>query len=400
MCQPSCPDDDTLSRFLSGNLPPGHRAEMESHIEQCARCSTRLNHLWESLPRARPAPAGPSLGTPDWARDWIKTGTPLLQPKLKPPLREGDLGRLARYRVIEKVGEGASSIVFHGYDTVLERHVILKVFRPGVPGCFSRKIGFKREARAIARISNDRVVRILDCDRDGPTRFLVQPYTEGTTLRQFLDKRAQSLDRLESLRLALEIVAGLEAIHASGLCHRDLKPENILVRVDGREEAHAMLIDLGLSTLPVTHAGTAGYMAPEIEAGHPPWPEGDLYSLGRVLEHLKCASSKPWTTRQERMVYSLTDTNPGKRTSLERVRECLKAREISWRWVGLVPLFLGVPLIFFDNIKYNCNNLIFKKTFSGHESQSVPGAYENGRDSGESPGDPTWKPPSTSATRK
>jgi len=400
MCQPSCPDDDTLSRFLSGNLPPLHREELENHIEECPGCSARLDHLWELLPHTRLAMAEPPLGTPEWARDWIKTGTPLLTPKLKPPLKEGDLGRLSRYRVIDKVGEGASSIVFHGYDTVLERHVMLKVFRPGVPGCFSRKNGFKREARAIARISNDRVVRILDCDRDGPTRFLVQPYTNGKTLNQFLDDRGESLNREESLRLALEIIAGLEAIHASGLCHRDLKPENILVRIDDRGEVHALLFDLGLSTLPILHAGTAGYMAPEIEAGHPPWPEGDLFSLGRVLERLQWASRKPWSSHQVRTIQWLTNTNPRRRPSLARVRECLKARGTSWRWVALVPLLLGIPVIFFDNIKYNYNHLILRKFLSSHESLSVPGAYESGCDSGESPGDPTWKPPSTSATRK
>ena len=119
-------------------------------------------------------------GTTDTGRDsdslvdkLLATGNVLTAPILRPPLVPGDHGRLGKYRVMEKLGEGASSVVYRGFDKVLLRPVVLKVFRPGYDLGKGGKRDMMDEARIFALFSNDLIVGILDLCRDAGTFFLV-----------------------------------------------------------------------------------------------------------------------------------------------------------------------------------------------------------------------------------
>ena len=119
-------------------------------------------------------------GTTDTGRDsdslvdkLVATGNVLTAPILRPPLVPGDHGRLGKYRVMEKLGEGASSVVSRGFDKVLLRPVVLKVFRPGYDLGKGGKRDMMDEARIFALFSNDLIVGILDLCRDAGTFFLV-----------------------------------------------------------------------------------------------------------------------------------------------------------------------------------------------------------------------------------
>ncbi|MFV1960152.1 MAG: serine/threonine-protein kinase, partial [Planctomycetota bacterium] len=138
------------------------------------------------------------------------------------------------------------------------------------------------------------VVRTFDCDQlvvDGAPRcFLVMEYVEGRSLRALLT----DLERIpETLlrELALQIAAGLMAIHAAGIVHRDLKPENVLITT----EHEVRIMDLGVARLQEASialtkegqfAGSIRYAAPEQFGEEGVGPAADLYALGVMLHEL------------------------------------------------------------------------------------------------------------------
>jgi serine/threonine protein kinase len=96
------------------------------------------------------------------------------------------------------------------------------------------------------------------------------------TLDQRL-KRGVAFDAAECLHLAVCLLDALTALHSHGLVHRDIKPSNVLF-VKGQSK----LADLGLVATPsreMSLVGSPGFMPVEGITG----PEGDLYSLGKLL---------------------------------------------------------------------------------------------------------------------
>ena len=207
--------------------------------------------------------------------------------------------RIAHYRILEKIGEGAMGAVFVAEDTRLERRVALKVLLSENPDA-SRLKRFEREAKAIAALNHPGICAIYDVGTS-PVPFLVMELLEGETLHQRLGRGAMDAHVLVDTGLAL--ADALSAAHAKGILHRDLKPANIVMTPRGPK-----ILDFGLAratesvatvesgntafeTLaaqsPLTDVGvavgTASYMSPEQLRGEPLDARTDLFSLGLVL---------------------------------------------------------------------------------------------------------------------
>jgi serine/threonine-protein kinase len=113
-------------------------------------------------------------------------------------------------------------------------------------------------------------------------------YVPGRTLRQWLDQRRGLPSVQDAMDMIGQICGGVGAIHQAGVVHGDLKPNNVLVSPEGR----VAVADLGLSRVwedgpsgvPISVAGTPGYMAPEKLGSRPRMPalmsRADIYSVG------------------------------------------------------------------------------------------------------------------------
>ena len=144
-----------------------------------------------------------------------------------------------------------------------------------------------REAELGRIISHPHIVPTLDEMTDGGDPYLVQPWLQGKTLKEFL-ALGRTAKPTEVIWIARQIAEALTALEKRGVCHSDVKPSNIIVSPNG----HATLIDLGLArqmgepSLPIDIAivGTPQYMAPELaDTSHPIDIRSDLYSLGLVM---------------------------------------------------------------------------------------------------------------------
>ncbi len=192
---------------------------------------------------------------------------------------------LGQYVLRERLGRGATSIVYHAHHPSLDRDVAIKVLAADlveVPGFLER---FRREARSVSRLRHPNIVTVFDFGTQDGITYMVSELLPGGTLASRLG-RPLALDQARTVLAA--IAAALDYAHASGLIHRDVKPSNILFTRD-----HVpVLSDFGIArmlentepyTVPGTVIGTPEYLSPEQAAGREVGSATDLYSLGIVL---------------------------------------------------------------------------------------------------------------------
>jgi hypothetical protein len=185
-----------------------------------------------------------------------------------------------RYRLLEPLGRGAMSAVWLAEDQELARRVAVKTLAPTAD-----RARFEREARAAAALSHPNICALYDYGEAEGRPFMVLEYLPNGSLEERL--RNGPLPDDETLRIALEIAAGLAHAHERGLVHRDLKPANVLFDAEERAKIAdfgiARMGDDGTLTEAGTVLGTASYISPEQAAGRTAGPASDVYSFGVIL---------------------------------------------------------------------------------------------------------------------
>ncbi len=205
-----------------------------------------------------------------------------------------------RYRIESFLGEGSSAETYLATDLLQARPVVLKHTRRVVDGESRRAL--VREAFHLQRLDHPNIVRLLCTEQAGGEPVLVLEYLVGGSLAERLADGA--LDGVRAMRLARDLLAGLQAAHTAGILHRDLKPSNILFTEDGR----AKLADFGIARSRgvgadlVEHTATGDpgrgslrYTSPEQVRGLPADERSDLFSLGMLLA--EAAGGKPLPTQ-------------------------------------------------------------------------------------------------------
>jgi len=198
-----------------------------------------------------------------------------------------------RFRIVRFIAEGGMGEVYAADDLELEEPVALKTVRP-VLATNAAVIGsFKQEIQLARRVTHRNVSRVFDLfrhERDAgpPIVFLSMELLEGETLAQCLRARG-ALPAGDASDIARQLIAGLDAAHASGILHRDFKSANVMLASE-----RVVITDFGLAgplrqlaedgRRPETLvAGTPSYMAPEQLEGGDITTAVDIYALGVVL---------------------------------------------------------------------------------------------------------------------
>ena len=203
--------------------------------------------------------------------------------------------QIGKYRVLRRLGEGATSEVFLCRDEFHGRDVAIKRVRPpagadAVEARYNERF-FAAEAALVGRLQHPNVVKLFDAVEDADGGYLVMEYVPGSTLRPFCRP-----DQLLSLELIVELgfkcAMALGYVYRQGLIHRDVKPANLLAVLEGGQITDVKVSDFG-SVLNLTsdvtqvyRVGSLAYMAPEQLDGGALDARADMYALGAVLYHL------------------------------------------------------------------------------------------------------------------
>jgi serine/threonine-protein kinase len=195
-----------------------------------------------------------------------------------------------RFELEALAGVGGMSSVFRARDTLLERRVALKVLHEHHADDPEYVERFRREARAIAKLSHPNIVTVIDRGVWEGCEYIVFEHVEGPNLKELVEEHGP-LSPLEALTLAHQAARGLAFAHEHGIVHRDVKPHNVLVDADGTAKvtdfgiARSLDADAGL-TETGTVLGTSDYVAPEQVEGGGVDARSDQYSFGVLLYEL------------------------------------------------------------------------------------------------------------------
>ena len=227
--------------------------------------------------------------------------------------------QIGKYRVLGRLGEGATSEVFLAHDAFRGIDVAIKRVRMGQLAD-SRENHFQRhffaaEAALVGRLNHPNVVQIFDAVADDVAPYLVMEYVPGVTLRRFC--RADTLLSLEQIvEIGFKCAMALGYVFRQGLIHRDVKPANLLATVDGDQVLDVKISDFGSvfnldsDRTQVYRVGSLAYMSPEQLNGDALDCRADLYSLAAVLYHLIAGRPPFDATQQAAIMHQIYNATP------------------------------------------------------------------------------------------
>lgn len=222
------------------------------------------------------------------------------------PLPDGTV--LHEFTLERVLGVGGFGIVYLARDSQLQRTVALKEYMPS--SLASRPTGlsvavrserhretfelgrrsFVNEARLLASFDHPSLVKVYRFWEQNDTAYMVMPYYEGPTLKNWLKQQREPPDEAWFKRLLAPLLDALELIHADRCYHRDIAPDNIILL---GTQHRPVLLDFGAARRVIGDATQAlttilkpGYAPIEQYAEVPSMKQGawtDVYALTAVL---------------------------------------------------------------------------------------------------------------------
>ena len=202
---------------------------------------------------------------------------------------------LARYQILDRLGDGAMGVVLKARDVRLDRLVALKFLAEELGDSAEAQHRVVDEARAIAALNHPNIATLFEIGETAGGPVLILEHLPGGTLRSRIDR--DQLSPADVVELGCQMADGLAHAHRHAIVHGDVKPENLMFTAEGRLK----ITDFGVArfhddrTVAVdrTVSGTLRYMAPERLGGAAADARTDIFSAGVVLEDMTAGRAMP-----------------------------------------------------------------------------------------------------------
>jgi serine/threonine protein kinase len=257
-------------------------------------------------------------------------------------LEISDPTSIGPYKLISRLGAGATGIVFEGIH-LDGRRAAIKVIRRELADLPQVRERLQREAQSLRRVSSERCAEVYEVDSEGETPYLAMELIPGQDLSAEIGLQGP-LRGAMSRTVFSALVEALEAIHSAGIIHRDLKPSNVLIGESG-----IRVVDFGISAIhDVAHltstgvvVGTAAWMSPEQIEGKDLTTASDVFNLGLVMAFALTGKHPFGEGRPDAVMYRIMHSEPDLnvipseyRTIIEKCLEKLPQARPALREIG------------------------------------------------------------------
>ncbi|HEV8605871.1 MAG TPA: serine/threonine-protein kinase [Tepidisphaeraceae bacterium] len=192
--------------------------------------------------------------------------------------------KLLHYDVIERLGEGARSVIYAVSDPVTKQLYALKHVVRADPKDLRFVEQMEAEYEISRQFTHPNLRRTYDLKIN---KAMLVKVTEAFLLMELVDGKALDVrppkTMLETIDTFVQVAQGLQAMHTLGFVHCDIKPNNILRSDTGKVK----IIDFGQSckigTIKERIQGTPDYIAPEQVKRKPVSHKTDIFNLGATM---------------------------------------------------------------------------------------------------------------------
>jgi len=188
-------------------------------------------------------------------------------------------------KVLYLVGNGTFARVYRAVNAKTGNIVAIKALRKRFRDDKEMTEQFVREGKIGMQLRHPNIVPIFESD-PLPSPHLIMEFVEGSNLREFVRVR-KKMDPIESMKVIVDVLAGLAYAAEKGHSHRDLKMSNVLITSRGQ----AKLVDFGLAAGSTTDSQTSqrtvDYVGLERASGiRSSDPRSDLFFVGVILYNM------------------------------------------------------------------------------------------------------------------
>jgi serine/threonine protein kinase len=200
-------------------------------------------------------------------------------------LNPGD--HLYKYQLIRKIGGGNFGEVWLAHDVTISKEVAVKILdesmAPVAENLKEAQLGHLLEHQNVVHVHYADVTQVSSVN---VVIIAMDFHPHGSTVGMLNPSNFLSI--INSIKIAVDILRGLEYLHEQGLYHNDIKPSNILVGPRGE----GILTDYGISCLaPNLQPAQAPnayvlHRAPETGVHNHISVQTDIYQVGLTIFRL------------------------------------------------------------------------------------------------------------------
>ena len=186
---------------------------------------------------------------------------------------------IGKYVATDIIGNGGFSIVYKGEHKDLGMPVVIKMMRHDMALYPEFMESFRNEAKTIASLNHEHIVKVYDFDERYRTFFIIMEYVQGDSLKDMIG-HLKTLPPKLAVKFLDQIFSASKYAHQHGIIHRDINPSNIIIQPDDELKIFDFGLACPIGTEDFANTGTGYYMAPEQIEGYPVDPRTDIYALG------------------------------------------------------------------------------------------------------------------------